>query len=65
MAVRIKGHTIPELSRTFNDRTVESSSGLVALVGSQGYLEVAVRNGNAAVSLSAAIGEPVQVELHP
>ena len=56
--VRIRGRLIPRLSRTFND---SPESGLVALVGSHGYLEVAVPNGSAAASLAAGPGEPISV----
>ena len=58
--IRIRGRSIPRLSRTFND---EPSSGLIALVGSHGYLEVAVPNGSAAATLSAGTGEPITVTL--
>ena len=57
--VRIRGRAIPRLSRTFNDGP--PTSGLVALVGSHGYLEVAVPNGSAAAFLSAGPGEPMSV----
>ncbi len=58
--IRIRGRSIPRLSRTFND---EPPSGLIALVGSHGYLEVAVPNGSAAATLSAGTGEPITVTL--
>ena len=56
--VRIRGRSIPRLSHTFNDGP---PSGLVALVGSHGYLEVAVPNGSAAAALPAGQGEPISV----
>lgn len=56
--IRIRGRSIARLSRTFNDGP---AAGLVALVGSHGYLEVAVPNGSAAETLSAGPGEPVTV----
>ena len=56
--VRIKGRSIARLSRTFNDGP---DAGLVALVGSHGYLEVAVPNGSAAATLAAGPGEPIAV----
>ena len=59
--VRIKGHSIVGLSRTFNDDNYANDSGLIALTASHGYLEVALANGNAAVLLSASEGEVVQV----
>ena len=59
--VRIKGRSISGLSRTFNDGVHSSESGLIALTGSHGYLEVAVSNGSAAALLSAGPGEAVEV----
>ena len=59
--VRIKGHSIVGLSRTFNDDNYANDSGLIALTASHGYLELALANGNAAVLLSASEGEVVQV----
>jgi S-adenosylmethionine hydrolase len=42
----------------------ESRRGdLIALVGSSGYLEIAVNQGNAALRLDAAIGDRVEVEI--
>ena len=57
--VRIRGRAVDRLSRTFNDGG--TTPGIVALVGSHGYLEVAVPNGSAAALLSAGPGEPVAV----
>ena len=57
--IRIRGRAITRLSRTFNDGP--AASGLIALFGSHGYLEVAVPNGSAAATLSAGPGEPVTV----
>ena len=58
--VEIKGRQINRLSRTFADHEAEET--LIALVGSYGYLEVAVPNGNAALSLGIGVGEPVLLE---
>jgi len=49
-------------SRTFAD---VDPGGLVAYVGSSGYLEIAVRNGNAADRLSIDIGATVQLGERP
>ena len=38
---------------------------LLALIGSHGYLEVALRDGSAAQVLSAQVGEAVSVNLNP
>ena len=59
--VRIKGRSIVGLSRTFNDDTYATDTGLIALTASHGYLEIALANGSAADMLSAGEGEVVQV----
>ena len=60
--IRIRGRAIPRLSQTFlaGGDTPEAPE-LIALVGSHGYLEVAVPNGSAARALSAGPGEPLTV----
>jgi S-adenosylmethionine hydrolase len=57
--VSIKGRRILGLSRTFNDRGNGPPVELVALVGSNGLLEVASPNASAAERLEVGIGEPV------
>jgi S-adenosylmethionine hydrolase len=54
--VELAGQTITGPAVTF-----ASGSGLLALVGSHGYLEVALRDGAAAASLSVRIGDEVRV----
>lgn len=54
--VDIAGRLIEGPVRTFAD-----TDGLMALVGSFGYLEIALRDGSAADELGAAVGEPVRV----
>lgn len=49
--IEIGGRTVAGLHRTFAE-----GDGLIALVGSHGFLEVAETNGNAAQRLSAGIG---------
>ena len=62
LEVRIKGRSIVGLSRTFNGSSVHvGKDGLIALLGSHGYLEVALPNGSAAELLSAGEGEAVTV----
>ena len=53
---RIGGHEAPLLS-TYAD---VSSDVLVGLVGSDGAVEIAVRNGNAAHQLGVGIGAPIE-----
>ena len=66
--IEIGTRLISGLSRTFHDLAVDSSGQfdglpLVALVGSNGNLEVAVRDGNAVESLGFGVGEVVRVFL--
>jgi S-adenosylmethionine hydrolase len=56
IAVTVAGRTIRGLSPTF-----AAAEGLLAFVGSYGYLAIAVRNGNAARELDADVGTPVTV----
>lgn len=65
MQVEVKGQRIPRLSRTFQEGDSHQPGHLVALLGSHGYLEIAVREGNAAVKLEAGAGEPVCVTVMP
>ena len=59
--VRIGDYRIPGVSRTFNDPGRRDNVKLVALVGSHGYLEVAVPNGSAADTLDIIRGQHLQV----
>lgn len=56
--VRILGEKIEGLVKSYGH---QESGDLVALVDSEGYLEVAVVNGNAAKRLDAKVGDPVEV----
>jgi S-adenosylmethionine hydrolase len=56
--VEIGGRTIEGPVRTFAD-----TDGLMALVGSFGFLEIALRDGSAAAELGVAVGETVRVSL--
>ena len=59
--VEIKTRRIHGLSRTFHDGSIQPEDGLIALFGSHGYLEIAVRDASAARLLQAGAGEPVKV----
>ena len=65
--VTIQGLEIVGLSQTFNQRAYQAgdseTAGPVALVGSNGRLEIAVPNGNAALVLGVGVGEPVNITL--
>jgi hypothetical protein len=54
--VDIRGRRIKGLRRTFAE-----GRGLLALVGSHGYLEVAERNGSAADRLEAGVGTRIRL----
>ena len=64
--VEIGPRRIVGLSRTFHDN-LDGRAGqpdglpLVALIGSNGYLEIAVRDGNAAETLGFGVGETVRI----
>ena len=59
ISLTISGWVIRGLSQTYHESEQSGDDELVALVGSQGFLEVAVRNGSAALSLGVDVGEPV------
>ena len=66
--VSISRHTISGLSQTFHDDNAQVPAQpdglpLVALFGSNGYLEVAVRDGNAARALGLSVGAPVSLSI--
>jgi S-adenosylmethionine hydrolase len=54
--VRVGSEIINGLSRTYAD-----SGGLLAYIGSNGYLEIALRGGNAASLLDAKVGDEVRL----
>lgn len=56
--VRLKEQEISGMVNTFGERPVGQ---LIALMGSTGYLGVSVVNGNAAQTLGAKIGDPIEV----
>ena len=62
LQVQIKDTKILELSTNFaSGLGSRLSPQLVSLIGSHGYLEIALKNGNAATLLSVDVGEPVLV----
>lgn len=56
--IEVAGHTVERLSATYSD---VPSGHLLALIGSAGALELAMREGSAARALGIGIGEPVSV----
>ncbi len=65
ISVTVRERTIRGLSRTFFDPdALCGPDGLVALVGSHGYLEVALPGGNAAALIASSPGDPVQIRSH-
>ncbi len=59
LIVKVAGQSIPGISSTY--ATVEPGAP-VALIGSSGFLEIAIRNGNAAEQFSIEVGDPVVIE---
>ncbi len=59
LVVRIRGRAIPGLSRTY----AQSGPGPIALLGSTGFLEVAMPGGSAARELGAGFGDRVEVSV--
>lgn len=67
LTVSLANRTIPGLSRTFHDPDIAPAyfpdqSPLIALIGSNGYLEIAVPDGNAAATLGVGRGAAVLVD---
>lgn len=60
LQIEIAGQQIEGLARTYADR---AAGELVALVGSSGYLEIAVRDGSAARTLGARLGDAVRLKI--
>ncbi len=57
-AVEVSNRFISRLSRTYGE-----GEGLLALIGSSGYLEIAVKGGSARDFLGAAVGDDVKIRL--
>jgi len=60
LIIEVGGKAISGLSDTYG-----KGEGLLALIGSSGYLEVAVRDGSASASLHVDVGDRVQIRLKP
>jgi len=58
--IEVGNRLIPGLSRTYAE-----GSGLLALIGSSGYLEVSLKGGNAAFLLDAKVGDEVRLRQQP
>ena len=56
LTIEVGGQLISGLSRTYAE-----GKGLLALIGSDGYLEIAVKEGNASTVLSAKVGDEVRI----
>jgi S-adenosylmethionine hydrolase len=57
LTIEVGGQLISGLSHTYAE-----GSGLLALIGSDGYLEIAVKEGSASALLSAEVGDEVRVK---
>lgn len=62
IVVRIKGREIDGLVSSFGHRL---PGELIAVISSEGFIEIAVVNGNAALDLKVKIGDVVEVLLNP
>jgi len=60
VTIEIGDQVISELSRTYAE-----GKGLLALIGSSGYLEVSLRGGSASAFLDAEIGSEVKLKRQP
>ena len=58
--IEVGSKSISGLSRTYGE-----GEGLLALIGSSGYLEVSLREGDAGVFLNAKVGDEIKVWLQP
>jgi S-adenosylmethionine hydrolase len=56
LSIRVGGELINGLSRTYSD-----GSGLLAYIGSNGYLEIALHGGSAGSVLNAKVGDEVKL----
>jgi len=56
MTIGVGGQVITGLSRTY-----EEGRGLMALIGSNGYLEISLEAGNAGAFLGAGVGDEVKI----
>ena len=63
--VEVKAKKIRGLSATFHQDQEPPGQTPIALIGSNGYLEIAVPDGNAARLLAAIPGDPVSVNFSP
>ena len=59
MAITINKKVINGLVSTYAE-----DKDLVALIGSSGYLEIALKNGNTAIFLDAKVGNEVVIRLY-
>ncbi len=58
ITIEVGSHSISGLNRTY-----EEGKGLLALIGSSGYLEVSLKEGNASTFLNAEVGGKVKIRL--
>jgi len=73
LITNIKGSDLPQTKRSITIRvgnqlisglshTYAESTGLLALTGSSGYLEVALKGGSASASLDAKVGDEIRIK---
>ena len=61
--LNIRDRLIKGLSHTYQGNERSAEEALVALLGSHGFLEIALPSGSAALTLEIDVGEPLQVTL--
>jgi S-adenosylmethionine hydrolase len=61
VTVQISGHRIISLNSTFNESDLPLQNSIIALPGSNGYLEIALPNGNASHTFHLSVGAEVTV----
>lgn len=59
LIIRVAGQSIQGIAPTY---AAAEPGAVLSLVGSSGFLEIAVRNGNAAEQLRISVGDPVLIE---
>ena len=60
ISIEIGGHVINGMVRTYAE-----GESLIALIGSSGHLEIALKDGSASAFLGAMIGDKVKVRQKP
>lgn len=60
MKIKVRKRTIPQLSRTFSE---VKKGELLAYIGSSGFFEIGIREGNARLELDAKMGDQIEIQI--